>query len=72
MVREPAADSMPFYDYGTRCKTILGAPRACNQRMYGQLAPPQYNLTAIATPVALFTGACALFAWEEGRCVSLL
>ncbi|GBF96705.1 lysosomal acid lipase cholesteryl ester hydrolase-like [Raphidocelis subcapitata] len=51
---DPAA--MPYFDYGTRCSTILGAPRACNQRMYGQLEPPRYNLSRIDTPLALFTG----------------
>jgi hypothetical protein len=48
---------MPYFDFGTRCTTILGQPRACNQKAYGQAAPPAYDLSRIATPLALFTGA---------------
>lgn len=47
---------MPKFDYGTSCTSWLGLPRDCNQRKYGSLEPPQYNLTAITTPLALFTG----------------
>ncbi len=49
---------MPMFDYGTTCTTWLGLPCKCNQRKYGSMAPPQYNLTAITTPLALFTGTC--------------
>ncbi|KAI8474057.1 MAG: Alpha/Beta hydrolase protein [Monoraphidium minutum] len=47
---------MTFFDFGTRCTTILGAPRPCNQRRYGTASPPRYNFSAIAAPLALFTG----------------
>lgn len=30
--------------------------RTCNQRVYGQEVPPFYNMSAIATPLALFSG----------------
>jgi pimeloyl-ACP methyl ester carboxylesterase len=52
--RDPRAFSM--FDFGTRCATARGAPRACNQRAYGRLEPPEYNLSRITTPLALFAG----------------
>jgi hypothetical protein len=48
---------MSYFDYGTRCTTILGAPRDCNQKRYGRLTAPRYDLSRIDTPLALFTGA---------------
>ncbi|KIY93101.1 triacylglycerol lipase [Monoraphidium neglectum] len=47
---------MSYFDYGTRCTTILGAPRDCNQKRYGRLTAPRYDLSRIDTPLALFTG----------------
>ena len=48
---------MLYFDFGTRCATVLGAPRMCNQRAYdGARSPPEYNLSAVAAPLALFTG----------------
>jgi hypothetical protein len=69
---------MARFDYGTACTTWLGLPRDCNRRRYGQDTPPQYNLTAITTPLALITGggrtaqpppppsACRLVCWACG------
>lgn len=36
---------------------------ACNQQKYGRSDPPTYNLSAISSPLALFTGKC----WLKGR-----
>lgn len=44
------------FDYGTRCTTVLGQPRMCNQRKYGSETPPAYDLGRISVPIALFTG----------------
>jgi hypothetical protein len=44
------------FDYGTTCRTFLDLPRPCNQAVYGQLEPPTYDLSAIRTPLVLFTG----------------
>lgn len=57
-VRQRGASVMRQYDYGTDCRALLVVPRPCNQAVYGQLVPPVYNLSAIARPLALFTGAC--------------
>jgi hypothetical protein len=59
-VRNPAR-VMAKYDYGTSCTTWLGLPQDCNQRKYGSSQPPQYNLSAITTPLALFTGELVAF-----------
>lgn len=55
-VRQPGEAVMRHYDYGTSCRTLLDTPRPCNQAVYGQLVPPQYNLSAIDNSLVLFTG----------------
>lgn len=46
-----------YYDHGAQCTCpITGSPKKCNQRLYGQSTAPAYNLSAIRTPIALFTG----------------
>ncbi|EFJ50873.1 hypothetical protein VOLCADRAFT_43059, partial [Volvox carteri f. nagariensis] len=52
-IRSRAPNTMSFFDYGVNCASRSGR---CNQLMYGSISPPRYNLTAIATPLALFTG----------------
>ena len=44
------------YDYGSKCEGPLGQPRPCNQQAYGMLETPVYDLAAIHTPLAFFTG----------------
>lgn len=45
------------YDWGTRCWTARGTSKTCNQRMYGLLKPPLYNLSTIVhVPIALLYG----------------
>lgn len=55
-IRAPEPDVMSHFDYGTRCVTITGVPRDCNQRRYHQDAPPRYDLSRITTPLAIFSG----------------
>lgn len=45
-----------MFDYGTTCVGPDGKQQPCNQRAYGSTKPPVYNLSAITTPLALFTG----------------
>ncbi|GIL46967.1 hypothetical protein Vafri_3829 [Volvox africanus] len=52
-VRARAPNSMRCFDFGVNCASFSGR---CNQRMYGTIEPPRYNLTAITTPLAVFTG----------------
>jgi hypothetical protein len=47
------------FDHGSDCS---GAT-PCNQKVYGQARPPAYNLTAITTPLALYTGARPACRW---------
>jgi lysosomal acid lipase/cholesteryl ester hydrolase/gastric triacylglycerol lipase len=56
MMRSGLSHAMRAYDYGTRCRTVLDLPRPCNQRVYGQETPPAYNLSAMTTPLGIFTG----------------
>lgn len=58
-VRQRYATNPPFlrYDYGAACQTAWGLPRPCNRMHYGQDSPPAYELGAIQTPLALFSGA---------------
>ena len=44
------------YDYGSKCEGPLGQPQPCNQQAYGTLEAPVYDLAAIHTPLAFFTG----------------
>lgn len=62
-VRQCQPDVLQYFDYGTTCHTFLDLPRACNQAVYGQLQPPVYDLTAITTPLVLFTGVEAVLLW---------
>lgn len=55
-MRSPVYDQMSYFDFGTRCTTVLGRPRDCNQYHYGRITPPRYNLSRIAARLALFTG----------------
>lgn len=58
--RQSAQRSEPLfrrYDYGTACLSPTGAPQNCNQRVYGSMEPPSFDLSAIAgVPLALFSG----------------
>ncbi|GFR43550.1 hypothetical protein Agub_g4643 [Astrephomene gubernaculifera] len=54
-VRSRVPNSMSFFDYGSDCSARGGSGR-CNQLIYGSPLPPRYNLTAISTPLALFSG----------------
>lgn len=58
------------YDYGTRCTSLWGLPQGCNQRMYGDLDPPQYPLDAIRVPIALISGApcCIILQCSSAAC----
>ncbi|KAG2445724.1 hypothetical protein HXX76_000330 [Chlamydomonas incerta] len=53
-VRSRVPNSMSYFDYGTDCAG--GRTGRCNQLEYGRLSAPHYNLTAITTPLALFSG----------------
>ncbi|MEW5299402.1 MAG: hypothetical protein WDW36_002421 [Sanguina aurantia] len=55
-VRAPLPNLLLRFDYGTACTSRTGANVTCNQRQYGQLRPPQYDLSLVKTPIALFTG----------------
>jgi hypothetical protein len=59
------------FDYGTTCRTLLDLPRPCNQAVYGQAAPPAYDLTAIRTPLVVFTGGGAWGVGWSDRALSL-
>jgi hypothetical protein len=52
-----APPALRRYSFGADCGTST-RPRACNQRAYGQLEPPTYDLDAIgaAVPIAAFSG----------------
>ncbi|KAG2485847.1 hypothetical protein HYH03_015430 [Edaphochlamys debaryana] len=50
-VRARAPNSMRLFDFGPDCPN-----GRCNQLMYGSLQPPRYNLSAITTPLAIFSG----------------
>jgi hypothetical protein len=56
-VRASGARRFQRYDHGIACSTLWGLPRQCNQRKYGRLDPPEYDLGSIRVPVALFSGA---------------
>lgn len=47
---------MARFDYGRDCSRQRPEVPACNREAYGSDAPPAYNLSRIATPLALFTG----------------
>lgn len=54
-----AAGQAPWfgmYDYGSSCVGPTGLPRTCNMRMYHSADPPQYNLSGIDVPLAVFSG----------------
>lgn len=57
-VRRKVEDQPKFakYDYGHACVDSFGNARPCNQDMYGSEEPPVYDLKAIKTPVAVFSG----------------
>eukprot|EP00877_Chromochloris_zofingiensis_P012454 jgi/Chrzof1/7462/Cz02g24260.t1_LIP1[v5.2] len=55
-VRATSPNTMPYFDYGIKCQSILGTPRPCNQKVYDSFSAPTYNLSAITVPLALFTG----------------
>jgi len=52
-IRRRSEGGLFRFDHGSDCTD----GQACNQKVYGQPQPPSYNLTAITTPLALFTGA---------------
>ncbi|GBF94392.1 lipase member M [Raphidocelis subcapitata] len=51
-IRRRGEGGLLRYDHGTDCS----GGRDCNRRAYGADRPPAFNLTAITTPLALFTG----------------
>lgn len=58
--------SFPMFDYGTSCRSLFFKPQPCNQDVYGQDTPPEYDLDAVRVPIALATGArrhvwCGMF-----------
>lgn len=55
-VRSQEPDVLRMFDYGTVCRSYFDLPRPCNQAVYGQSTAPAYNLSAIKTPLVLFTG----------------
>lgn len=66
-VRRREVRALRRFDYGSQCADAEGVEQACNQRVYtahyGQghtsqdvSQPPAYNLSNIATPLALFSG----------------
>lgn len=57
-VRRKVEDQPKFarYDYGQACIDSFGNARPCNQDMYGSDEPPVYDLKAIKTPIAIFSG----------------
>ena len=55
-IRRRSASGLLRFDHGADCSG--GHP--CNLEVYGQAQPPAYNLTAITTPLAIFTGGPAL------------
>lgn len=60
-MRAPLPNRLLRFDYGTSCKSRTGANVTCNQQQYGQLRPPQYDLSLLKTPIALFTGKLEVF-----------
>ncbi|KAL3137660.1 hypothetical protein ABBQ38_004935 [Trebouxia sp. C0009 RCD-2024] len=57
-VRRKVEDQPKFakYDYGQACVDSFGNAQPCNQAMYGSEEPPVYDLKAIQTPLAIFSG----------------
>lgn len=57
-VRRKVEDQPKFakYDYGQACVDSFGNAQPCNQAMYGSEEPPVYDLKAIKTPLAIFSG----------------
>ena len=57
-VRRKVEDQPKFakYDYGHACVDSFGNAQPCNQAMYGSEEPPVYDLKAIKTPLAIFSG----------------
>lgn len=56
-VKSKDPSKLSRYDLGTQCTSKDGLnAQPCNQKAYGTMTPPPYNLSAITTPLALFTG----------------
>ena len=60
-----------MYDFGTNCSRVGDAGPApfqesCNQAMYGQDDPPQYNMKQITANAVIFKGALSARAGVEG------
>mmetsp|Transcript_11111 Transcript_11111/g.23956 ORF Transcript_11111/g.23956 Transcript_11111/m.23956 type:complete len:469 (+) Transcript_11111:194-1600(+) len=55
-VRRAAPNTLVHFDWGTDCAIRKGRSAMCNQIKYGAPDPPLYNLNAIQTPLALFSG----------------
>lgn len=71
MRREEAAPRLTMYDYGTNCTQREAALKgdahpfyeSCNQAEYNGLEePPEYDLSKVTTPLALFEGALDVLA----------
>lgn len=56
--------TFPMFDYGTSCRSLFFKPQPCNQDVYGQEAPPEYDLDAVHVPIALATGTAV--GWWDG------
>ncbi|KAK9831388.1 hypothetical protein WJX81_000112 [Elliptochloris bilobata] len=54
-IRQPAPQFCRF-DFGGECAGPLGHPKPCNTHAYGTLEPPLYDVAAIRTPLAFFSG----------------
>jgi hypothetical protein len=56
------------FDYGTDCSTSstsTSSSSRCNQVVYGQRAPPSYDVANVTVPLALFSGEFLGAAWCE-------
>jgi hypothetical protein len=60
-LEQPAASLLPTNSSSITRGSAAGDSRPslhCNQQAYGQDVPPAYNMSAITTPLALFSGLC--------------
>lgn len=63
--------TFPMYDYGTSCRSLFFKPQPCNQDVYGQETPPEYDLDAVHVPIALATGALQVYCLYSAFCTLL-
>lgn len=56
--KENATSSVNHDSINSSSSSYMQDSPVCNRMVYGQDNPPAYKLSAITTPIALFTGGC--------------